>query len=199
MFCYRRQVPRPKTYDDADRARIVERAAHVIATEGAASLSLRSLATDSGVSTTAVYSLIGGKDDIIAAVVQKASQSFAEAQARAVSGEDARTDLRRLGVAYRAWAIEHPSLYVVIFTGRAGSAGETHEAAAFELLLDTVTRLSEAGRLYGEDPQAAALAIWGSVHGAVSLELELWPDKPKAESAHAFDVMLDAVERAWVR
>ena len=199
MFCYRRQVPRPKTYDDADRARIVERAARVIATEGASGLSLRSLAADSGVSTTAVYSLIGGKDAVIAAVVHEATLSFATAQANAVTGEDAHTDFGRLGVAYRAWAIEHPSLYAVIFTGRAGSAGETHEAAAFEPLLDTVTRLSEAGRLHGDDPQAAALAIWGSVHGAVSLELELWPDQPKAESARAFDVMLDAVERAWVR
>lgn len=194
-------MPRPKTYVDADRDRILERAAQVIAHDGVAALSLRGLAGDCGVSTTAVYTLIGGKDEIVAETARAARRSFTAAQNEAVGGVNAEQDLAQLGLAYRGWAIARPSLYAVLFRGLVPEPSPEDDQGnedGFGPLLGVVSRLAEEGRLFGDDARAASLAIWAAVHGAVSLELELWPQQDETVSAAAFEIVLDAVTRAWL-
>ena len=58
-------MPRPKTHDDALRRRLLERAGELLSTEGPGAVSLRKIATDVNTSTTAVYSLFGGKPALL--------------------------------------------------------------------------------------------------------------------------------------
>ena len=69
-------MPRPKTHDDALRRRLLERAGELLSTEGPAAVSLRKIATDVNTSTTAVYSLFGGKPALLEALYDEAFHRF---------------------------------------------------------------------------------------------------------------------------
>ena len=106
-------------------------------------------------------------------------------------------DLLALGLAYRRWAVEHASLYAVMFGGRVPPPEDCAEDGLAPLL-GVVQRVADAGRLVGEDVHAAALAIWAATHGCVALELALWPDQPEELSARDFERQLAALTRAWI-
>ena len=87
--------------------------------------------------------------------------------------DDPLADFAELGRAYRRWALEQPALYDVMF-GRSGLREVISGTAldvAMNPLLDAVRRCIAAGVLRDVDPRAAAISIWSSVHGLVSLEI----------------------------
>lgn len=217
-------MPRPKQYDDALADALIAAAAAALAVGGPDALSLRSVAVQAGTSTNAVYTLFGGRDELIAATVARARESFTAAQAAALpvveeaddaavdATEDAAggstralgvADLRALGRAYRAWALAHPALYAVMFgpamsvPGGDCTAVESREGPEQGLapLLAVVRSLLASGTFTGPDATTVAVAIWAATHGAVSLEMSQWPGAPFAEAT--FETQLDAVERAW--
>ena len=61
-------MPRPHEYPDDLRDRLVDAAAHLLATEGPAGLSTRRIAGQLGVSTTAIYRLWGSKPQLVRAL-----------------------------------------------------------------------------------------------------------------------------------
>jgi len=58
-------VPRPREYSDDLRQQLLDTAARLLATEGPQALSTRRVAADVGTSTTAIYSLIGSKEELV--------------------------------------------------------------------------------------------------------------------------------------
>ena len=98
--------------DETLRRRLLDSAASLIARDGAAFVSLRSIAATAGTSTTAVYSLFGGKAELLTAVLDDGFASFAASQQEAAAA-----GLEALGRAYRTWALEHPILYGLMFGG----------------------------------------------------------------------------------
>jgi AcrR family transcriptional regulator len=134
-------VPRRRTHDDALRLRLLDRAAQLVAENGPDQLGLRELAADAHTSTTAVYSLFGGKDALLSALADTAAARFTERLSAAPSD-----DLVALGLAYRDAALAQPHLYSLMATpgldAMRGAAGD------------------DLGR-----------ALWSTVHGLVSLEL----------------------------
>ncbi|MTB73099.1 TetR/AcrR family transcriptional regulator [Arsenicicoccus cauae] len=190
-------MPRPKLYDDDLRGRLIATAADQVAAGGLDGLSLRRVAEEAGTSTNAVYTVFGGKDGLVGAMASEAQTSFVAAQLEAVAGRDPLDDLLALGLAYRRWAVEHASLYAVMFGGRVPPPEDCAEDGLAPLL-GVVQRVADAGRLVGEDVHAAALAIWAATHGCVALELALWPDQPEELSARDFERQLAALTRAWI-
>ncbi|WP_029210335.1 TetR/AcrR family transcriptional regulator [Arsenicicoccus bolidensis] len=190
-------MPRPKLYDDDLRGRLIATAADQVAAGGLDGLSLRRVAEEAGTSTNAVYTVFGGKDGLVGAMASEAQTSFVAAQLEAVAGRDPLDDLLALGLAYRRWAVEHASLYAVMFGGRVPPPEDCAEDGLAPLL-GVVQRVADAGRLVGEDVHAAALAIWAATHGCVALELALWPDQPEELSARDFERQLAAQTRAWI-
>lgn len=178
-------MARPSTYDDALRTRLLEATADAVAADGPERVSLREVARAADTSTSAVYTLFGGKDELLAAVIAHGFASFAAAQRDALPG-----GLRALGVAYRAWAHAHPSLYRLMFGGTLASyEGEGTEDALGPL----ISALAARG---AADPLAAALVVWAHVHGAVSLELA-GVAPPDLDTEVVYTDVLDAVERLW--
>lgn len=190
-------MPRPKLYDDDLRGRLIATAADQVAAGGLDGLSLRRVAEEAGTSTNAVYTVFGGKDGLVGAMASEAQTSFVAAQLEAVAGRDPLDDLLALGLAYRRWAVEHASLYAVMFGGRVPPPKDCAEDGLAPLL-GVVQRVADAGRLVGEDVHAAALSIWAATHGCVALELALWPDQPEELSARDFERQLAALTRAWI-
>jgi AcrR family transcriptional regulator len=68
------------------RDRVVEAAREILTTEGVEGLSMRALSVQSGVSLPTIYSLIGGRDDVLAEVLDRLGTVF-EAETAASSGE----------------------------------------------------------------------------------------------------------------
>lgn len=189
-------MARPVLHTDSLRQDLLDVTADLVDRDGPARVTLRDVAAAARTSTTAVYSLFGGKSQLLTAVVDDGFRSFRDAQLAAAPG-----GLQGLGVAYRDWALQHPSLYRLMF-GRA-LAGYVDcqpspevAADAMEPLLGAVASAQAAGILLEAPTEVVAVAIWGQVHGLVSLELaQVGP--PDADWAAAYGAALDAVARGW--
>lgn len=180
-------MARPRVHDDALRTRMIERAAAIIAERGAAGLSLRRLADESGTSTSAVYALFGNRDGLVRAVAEEAFRRFAAHLAAVEQTEDPLADMLTLGVAYRASALAEPFFYQVMFDSGPARVpvGDVAAQPAFAVLRAAVRRCQDAGLLPAQPPaEAMAFSIWGHVHGLVALELAgLMPGTPQEREA----------------
>ena len=160
------------------------------------------LAADAGTSTTAVYSLFGGKPALLGALFEESFSSFGASQEAVPITGDTATDLVALGRAYWSWAREHPHLYSVMFGQALGGFVCTPEQAAtaeatIEPLAGVVRSAVEGGTMLG-DPMTITYSIWAAVHGVVSLVMaERAPDDEVAR-AHLFDATAMAVVRGWM-
>jgi len=183
-------------HTDSLRQELLAVAADLVDREGPARVTLRDVAATARTSTTAVYSLFGGKSQLLTAVVDDGFRSFRDSQVAAASG-----GLQGLGVAYRIWALEHRALYRLMFGGALAAYVDCQpspEAAAdaMEPLMDAVASAQSAGTLMAAPVESVATAIWGQVHGLMSLELAQ-VGAPDTDWAAVYDSALDAVARGW--
>ena len=184
-------MARPVSHDDALRSRLLDVTADMVDRRGPERISLRDIAQDAGTSTSAVYSLFGGKAALLVAVIEHGFASFGRAQQDV---ED--RGLRALGTAYREWATANPALYRLMFGGAitAVSDGATDAATTSAAMQPLVRALGS--RVPAEAVMAAAVTVWAQVHGAVSLELAgVVPEVGDWDAV--YEVVLDAVEHAF--
>lgn len=169
------RVGRPKAYDEGLRVRLVEAAARLLADEGPGAVTTRRVAAAVGTSTTAIYSLIGSKEELVRAMHREGFQRLADHLATVDVTDDPLEDLARLGSAYHAMAVESPHLYAVMFGGVLGDfvpddADLALARGTLDVLVDAVRRAVDAGELDG-DPTDLALELWSMNHGITSLGL----------------------------
>jgi AcrR family transcriptional regulator len=97
---------------------IVEAARRQLATEGAAGLSLRAVAREVGMVSSAIYRYFPSRDDLLTRLIVDAYDALGAAAERA-EGQVARTDLpgrfRAVAHAVRGWALAHEHEYALIF------------------------------------------------------------------------------------
>jgi AcrR family transcriptional regulator len=160
-----------------DRRDILDAASRILADEGPGALTMRRIAGEVGASTMVVYTHFGDKDGLLEALMAEGFGRFAAALRRA-GGADAFDHLRALGRAYRAFALENPSYYRLLWShGRPPDAAQRFDEArrhgqeAFGVLLEAVTRVMTALDRPARDVEPAAIHVWATVHGHVSLEL----------------------------
>ncbi len=189
-------MARPVVHTDSLRQDLLAATADLVDRDGPARVNLRDVAAAAGTSTTAVYSLFGGKSQLLTAVVDDGFRSFRDSQVAAAPG-----GLRGLGAAYRTWALEHRALYRLMFGGALAAYVDCQPspaaaADAMEPLMQAVASAQSAGTVLQAPVEMVAVAIWGQVHGLVSLELaQVGP--PDANWAAAYSAALDAVARGW--
>jgi AcrR family transcriptional regulator len=159
------------------RRDILDAASRVLAEEGPGALTMRRIAREVGASTMVVYTHFGDKDGLLEALMAEGFGRFAAALRR-VRAADPFEHLRALGRTYRAFALENPSYYRLLWSvRRPPDAAERFDEArrhgqeAFGVLLQTVTRVMTALDRPARDVEPAALHVWATVHGHVSLEL----------------------------
>lgn len=165
-------MARPRVHDAALRTRLLEVASETVATGGEAALTVRSVAAAAGTSASAVYALFGSRDELVAAVSAEGFRRFAAHLAAVPRTDDPRADLLALGLAYRTSALDDPHFYRVMFERAvrpSADASPTTEQPTFRVLRDAVARLLAGAP--EERVEAAAVGLWGLVHGLVSLEL----------------------------
>lgn len=196
-------MPRAKLHDDALRVLLLERAGATLSTQGLAALSLRSLAAECDTSTTAVYSLFGGKPGLLKALLDEAFRRLATRLA-AVSGRDDPVEgIVALGLAYRDSALADPHFYDIMFSGVAGEVPRDEESAAaaadaFRPLAEQVDRARGIGRIPVDvDPTRVTTALWATVHGFVSLQLRDLLPAATGDSTAAFETVLRVQLAGW--
>ncbi|KAA2251178.1 TetR/AcrR family transcriptional regulator [Solihabitans fulvus] len=196
-------MPRPKTHDDALRVRLLDRAGELLSAEGPGALSLRRLAGDVDTSTTAVYSLFGGKPALVQELFNEAFRRFGARLAAVPTTDDPIEDVIQIGLAYRESALADPHLYSIMFSKvvpgfEPGEESTVNAADTFGALLEAVRRTIREERYVAEPAEQIALAAWGLVHGLVSLELNgNLPDG--LEIAPMYERALRAQADGWQR
>ena len=137
------------------RAREIVAAARALL-EDEGEISMRRLADRLGIKAPSLYKHLPGKQALEAALI---SDVFLEAAERFEAAEG----LHALGAAYRAFALEHPHLYRLLFQGRLPRERLVHgaEARAAAPVIAAV----------GNDPDRAR-AMFAFAHGMVILELD---------------------------
>ncbi|MGL3806372.1 TetR-like C-terminal domain-containing protein [Paeniglutamicibacter sp. R2-26] len=189
-------MARPIVHNHSLRQELLAVTAELLDRDGPARVTLRDVAAAAGTSTTAVYSLFGGKAQLLTAVVDDGFRSFHDSQAAA-----APDGLQGLGIAYRVWALEHRTLYRLMFGGALASYVDCQPnpevaADAMAPLREAVASAQASGHLRQGPVNEVATAIWGQVHGLVSLELAQ-AGMPDADWSAIYSAALDAVSRGW--
>ena len=169
-------MPRSRTYPDDLRDRLVAAALDRLRDHVPDEVSLRDLAAECDTSTNAIYSIFGGKDELVASVAALARRELGQ-QLTALP-EDG-LDLAALfaaGHRYRAWARRQPMLYRLLFSRPQTPGGPTGISAGdLASFVGLLRQMMEAGVLRVDDPVTVLTTLWVSLHGFTLLELDVWP------------------------
>lgn len=179
-------MARTKSYPDDLRDQLIAAAYERLRHTSADQVSLRELAASVDTSTNAIYSIFGGKDPLMAEVVQAAKRDFIARQVSVVERGPSMDSFAESGRVYRRWARDHPFLYRLIFGGGAElGAGLGLADEALEPLRVMLTALMDASLVRHLELEGLCLSLWASTHGFVLLEMNLWPEgSPEADALY---------------
>lgn len=163
------------------RTELIDAAEAMLAETGAAEhVSLRQVASAVGVTAPAIYRHFPDKEALLLAVVERRFADFRDRLVDAAAGiDDPFEGLRRGGLAYLAFAEEHPAQYRVLFGWKGGNEAiglgpddpRQHPGdPAMAVLVGQIERclaVGPGGRAF--DASVVAAEAWAMVHGLVDL------------------------------
>jgi AcrR family transcriptional regulator len=200
---------------------IVEAARRQLATEGAAGLSLRAVARELGMASSAVYRYFASRDELLTALIVDAYNAIgaaAEEAEAAVPRADLRDRLRATCRAARGWALAHPHEYALVYgspvPGYAAPETTIEPAARVGMLLCRVVADGVAAGTVAPEPDGrgagAVLApglaerlglppalaprvitVWSSLYGAIGFEVFGQTHGVVADNAAYFDTAIE--------
>ena len=94
---------------------IIELGRSHLMTEGAAGLSLRAVARDLGMVSSAVYRYVASRDDLLTLLLVDAYSELADAVEHAATGGSWRDQLLAMAHAARAWAVDQPARWALLY------------------------------------------------------------------------------------
>ncbi|WP_228000636.1 TetR/AcrR family transcriptional regulator [Nocardia australiensis] len=128
-----------------------------LATDGAAALSLRAVARDLGVVSSAVYRYVRSRDELLTLLVVDGYNALGDAVDAALAQaptDDPQQRLRVLGRAVREWALAEPSWYGLLF----GTPVPGYDAPADRTVTPGVRVIAALQQIYGQAYRAGLLA-----------------------------------------
>jgi AcrR family transcriptional regulator len=170
---------------------------------GPQAIGVRALAKAVGVSPSAIYRHVPSIDALLAEVSQVARQHLA---ARMIERREhvpnhctpidrASARLRAVGRAYVEFAISDPHLFDTAFTPTSLTPPKPDDPSAWQVVVDGVQELVDAGALRSTAASDAVLVAWSGVHGIASILRRGLLMDPITDD-HAIDVVLDGVRRS---
>lgn len=173
-------------------AEIITVSRRQLAAEGAASLSLRAVARELDMASSAIYRYVKSRDELLTMLIVNAYNALGEAAENAsVTKGTVAANWRSMCHAIRTWAIEHPHEYALLFgspvPGYVAPASTVDPASRVTLIL---------ARLLDEAYRAGDIA---ATHGAV-LQEDLASELHELVNAVIPDVPAEIVARglaAW--
>ena len=160
-----RRPSAPRTARERARAEItgeiLDAARGYLATDGAPALSLRAIARDLGMASSALYRYFRSRDELLTRLIIDAYDSLgaaAEAREAIIDPNDLAGRFTAICTAVRAWALAHPNEYSLIYgspvPGYVAPADTVPPATRVTaLLLRIIVDATTAGRAPAADPQ----------------------------------------------
>lgn len=209
----------------AIEAEILETGTRHLKEHGAAALSLRAIARDLGMASSAIYRYVASRDELLTRLIVAAYTSLGDAVDRALADSTARSPVKRfavIGRAFRSWALAHPHQFALVYGSPVpdyqapaevtNPAGTRVQGRLLELVAELPQRPSKrADRLLapmlglpelgdGAAMDSGALLVglhaWQLVVGAVTAELfEQYGARPFADADDYFETVLESAAR----
>lgn len=171
-----RSQRKPKGEGHARRAEILAAAERIFVEHGYEGATIRKIADEVGLSSTALYMHFADKGEILHEICRQAFGDLLEMNQTILAelgGPEQR--LRRMMSAYIDFGFANPNAYRLIYMTRPVELQHGAQSAAQELGLSLyrsfeqeVEAAEAAGRLRG-DARTTAQALWAGSHGVVSL------------------------------
>jgi AcrR family transcriptional regulator len=159
------------------RIEILEAAERIFVADGYEGATIRKIADEVGVSSTALYMHFRDKDEILHEICLVAMQALmAQNCALAARPDGAVTRVRLMLEAYVKMGLDHPNAYRLVFCSTPREGGGPIRAATaeigarnYEIYAGVVREIAAEGRLRIGDADMAAQALWAGCHGLVTL------------------------------
>ena len=198
---------------ETTKSRILDAAREMFVQDGVEAVTMREIAKRIEYTPTAIYHHFRDKQALIEELCVLDFRSLAQAFQKIGRIEDSVERLRRIGLAYVDYALEHPSHYRFMFmtpkpmlpASSLGVSDDEPGSHAYIVLRDTVAEGISQGRFRPEfdDPEELAQVLWSGVHGIVSLQIVkggkgdhiAWRD-PRETGRAMLDVLMRGTLRA---
>lgn len=159
------------------RANILESAKSLFAEDGFQNVSIRKIADKIEYSPATIYLYFKDKDAILFALHDEGFRTLFARQRDRARIPDPVIRLRGLLEGYLDFALEEPEYYDLMFMlftpipKILKTAEWRYGRRAFRMLTQTVSECQQLGYFAGASTNAAALGLWGAVHGIAALLL----------------------------
>ncbi len=172
-------MPRKKYHHGDLKNALIKAGVEILSKEGIEGLSLRKVAQRAGVSHSAPYSHFPDKQSLIAAISTEGFHQLYDELDTAILAQpnDPKRQLLMGAQAYVRFALNHTDTFKIMFSGVLEKEKEypafveiSHKT--FQRVVDVVKACQSAGLLKTTSPEMMAVAVWGQVHGIISLALE---------------------------
>ena len=182
------------------RAEILKAAERIFVAEGYDGATIRKIADEVGVSSTALYMHFPDKSAILLEICERTIGLLLERN-RDIAGKpiDAVVRVKMMLEAYMRWGMEHPNAYQLVYCAPPPASGADWTRPAddlglqcYEVFSGVVREVAAAGRLRNGSADSAAQALWMSCHGVVAL-LATRPGFAWADRDELVEVTLDGL------
>ena len=161
------------------RAEILQAAERIFVADGYEGATIRKIADEVGVSSTALYMHFADKDRILLEICDRAMGQLMEINRQIAQRPiDAVSRVRAMLEAYVAFATANPNAYRLVFcaSSLADSAHRQHATMelgrqCFERFSGVVREIAADGRLRIGDAESAAQTLWAACHGLIVLRM----------------------------
>jgi len=174
-----RSARKPKGDGHMRRGEILQAAERIFIAEGYQGATIRKIADEVGVSSTALYMHFRDKDEILLEICDGAIESLLSINVE-ISAQpiDAVARVRLMLDAYMMFALENPNAYQLVFCGPAGVLSEVKQQQTqalgdrcYDRFVSVVREIGASGRLRTGTVDSAAQSMWAACHGLVALLL----------------------------
>jgi AcrR family transcriptional regulator len=197
----RRSARKPKGDGHLRRAEILQAAERIFVAEGYDGATIRKIADEVGVSSTALYMHFPDKSCILLEICQGTIRQLLERNSEiADKPMDPASRVKLMLESYMRWGLDHPNAYELVFSNvRHISAVMVDEATTadlgsqcYEIFSGVVREIAAEGRLRTGTADSAAQALWASCHGVVALMINR-PNFGWAPTDELIEVTLDGL------
>lgn len=172
-----RSIRKPKGEGHSRRAEILAAAERIFVEHGYEGATIRKIADEVGLSSTALYMHFPDKGAILQEICRLAFEKLLCLNRRITEAQPTpEVRLREMMNAYVAFGFDNPNAYRLVYLTRPVEARDGAESAAqqmgaelFQSFEQVMQDIEAAGRLRSGDAGQAARVYWAGVHGIVSL------------------------------
>jgi AcrR family transcriptional regulator len=196
----RRSARKAKGDGHLRRAEILEAAERIFVAHGYEAATIRKIADEVGVSSTALYMHFRDKDQILLEICTAAMEELL-ANNREISAMpiDAVARVRMMLEAYLRFALHHPNAYRLVFCSSPAMDEIRRQHTTMQIgeecldrFASVICEIAAQGRLRVGDPRSVHQVLWSACHGMITLMITK-PDLDWAPPEELTGVMLDGL------